>query len=138
MITVKVYADEVIFRLDQIPRKLREALRGKFEVIFSEFRQQTFSKTPGRFLDPEFIKTGVEDIGQTVVGFIEAEDKSGTYPIYPVKANLLRFLAKDGNLVYTKYVAHPFLKGAPIIERTILESKPRIEEQLRDAVIEAL
>ncbi len=138
MITITVYADEVLLRLDQIPRRLRAALRAKFEAIFDEFRVQTFSKSPGRFLDPNYIKSGVTEQGSLVVGFIESDDKGGFYEILPVKARALRFFAKSGELVYTRHVRHPFLRGAPIVAREILLAKPWIEDQVREAVAEGI
>lgn len=137
-INVTVHADEVLFRLDQIPVKLRAALREKFDQIFSEVREQVFSKTPGQYLDPEYIKTGVEVLGSTLIGFIEVGAKPGTYSIIPNKARALRFLAKDGMVVRTKFVNHPFLKGAPIVEKRLRELKPWIEDQLTSATYESL
>lgn len=140
MITVTVYADEVIVRLDQFPRRLREAIRSKLEtMIFPKIRQDIFVGKPGQFLDPKTVKTSVEDIGSaggTVIGVFEAEDKPGVYTILPTKAkNLLYFIAKSGDLVVTKAVyRHPFLKTTPVVERVLAESKPWVIEQLEDAV----
>lgn len=139
MITVTVYADEVIVRLDQFPRRLREAIRSKLETtIFPKIRQDIFVGKPGQFLDPKTVKTSVEDIGSvggTVVGVFEAEDKPGVYTILPTKANFLRFIAKSGDLVVTKAVyRHPFPKTTPVVERVLAESKPWVIEQLEDAV----
>lgn len=137
-INVTVNADEVLFRLDQIPKKLRAALHSKFEAIFDQFRQETFSKVPGRYLDPNYIKSGVTDQGSLVIGYIESDDKSGFYTILPSKARALRFLSKGGELVYSRRVLHPYLKGSPIVAREILAAKPWIEDQITDALYEAL
>ena len=138
MISVQIYADEVVLNLQQLPRRIRAALRAKFEQIFTEFRTEVFSKVPGKFLDQSYIKTGVTDIGSTVVGFIEGEDKPGTYIITPKTKAFLQFTTKDYGFVKTKLVNHPYLKSAPMVERAILESKPWILDQLENAVIEAL
>jgi len=138
MISVTINADEVILRLDQFPRRLREALRGKFSEIFSEFESSIFSKAPGKFLDPAYIRTGIGDIGNLTIGFIEATDKPGRYYIFPSKARALRFIARDGDIVFAKVVRHPFLKSIPSVEHALSESKPWIVDKLEDAVIEAL
>lgn len=134
MITVTVYADEILFRLDQLPKKIRGALETKYEEIFAELRERMFQNPPGKFVDPEYVQSGVEAQGSTLIGFIEAEDKPGTYPINPSKARALRFLTKDGTLIRTKHVNHPFMKGTPIVERLLLESKPWILDQLEMGV----
>lgn len=139
MITVTVYADEVIVRLDQFPRKLREAIRSKLEtMIFPKIRQDIFVGKPGQFLDPKTVKTSVEDIGSaggTVIGVFEAEDKRGVYGFGPKEKPYLKFIAKDGEIVRTKHVYnHPFPKTAPVVERVLAESKPWVIEQLEDAV----
>ena len=138
MITVKVYADEVLFRLDQIPKRLRAALQSKFESVFAEVTRQTFEGLPGKYLDPTTVQSGISQQGSLTIGFIESQDKPGLYLIYPTKARALRFIAKDGDLVYTKRVLHPFLKSSTTVERSIAALKPWIEDQLEDALIEAL
>ena len=138
MITVKVYADEVLFRLDQIPKRLRATLQSKFETIFATVRQQAFEGSPWKYLNPAIIQSGVVEQGSLVIGYIEANDRDGKYPIVPKAAPYLKFVAEDGGFVKTKLVMHPYLKGAPHIEQLLLESKPWIEDQLEDALIEAL
>jgi hypothetical protein len=139
MIEIRVYADEVTFGLEQIPKRIRENLKSKFEGIFSTVKAEVFSGRPGKYLDPKFIQSGIEQIGSLQIGFIEAEDKPGTYVIVPTKRRLLEFIGtKDGALVRTKLVNHPYLKGAPVVARYLEEKKPWILDQLESAVIEAL
>jgi hypothetical protein len=138
MINITVYADEVTVALDQLPRKIRENLKAKFEGIFTDVRQELAQTIPGKYIDPRFIQSGVEQIGSLQIGFIEAEDKPGFYVILPTKAKALRFIAKSGDLVMTKRVLHPYLKGAPVVAQYLETKKPWILDQLEDAVIEAL
>jgi hypothetical protein len=139
VIEITVYADEVLFRLDQIPRRIRLALHEKFEQIFATLRAELFSKVPGKYLDPGFIQSGVEDQGSLVIGFVEAQAKPGVYSIFPSKARLLKFVTKEGQLVFARQVTrHPYLKGAPMVERLLRESKPWILAELDAAVVEAL
>ncbi len=138
MITITVYADEVLFRLDQIPKKLREALRAKFEDVFSVVSQRVFEGSPWKYLNPAMIQSGVTDQGSLVIGYIEATDRDTKYPIVPKAKPYLKFVAKDGEFVTTKLVMHPYLKGVPRVAQVLLESKPWIIDQLTDAVYEAL
>jgi len=139
VIQITIYADEVLFRLDQLPRRIRSALREKYGEIFERVNEELFRGVPGQYLDPNFIETGVTEQGSLLIGWIESSDKSGVYSIFPSKANFLRFVAKSGDLVFTKRVLrHPYLKGAPIVERYLRESKPWILDMLEDAVVEAL
>lgn len=138
-IEVTVYPDEVVFNLDQIPRKLRQALDVKYREIFAELSDGFLASTPGKYLDPQTIQTGVENIGNTVIGFIEIKDKPGVYSIFPSKARVLSFLAKSGDHVLTSRVLnHPYPKGTPMVRRYLAEKKPWILEQLRDAIVEAI
>jgi hypothetical protein len=138
MINITVYADEVLFGLDQLPKKIHENLGAKFQTIFADVQQELSQTTPGKYIDPRFIQSGIEQIGSLQIGFIEAEDKPGFYVILPTKARALRFIAKSGDLVMTKRVLHPYLKGAPIVAQYLETKKPWILDQLKDAVIEAL
>lgn len=136
MISIQVFGiDEVVFRLDQLPKRLRAVLRTKFENIFSELTSQFF-EYEGRFLDRKQVQTGITEIGSTLIGYIEYTDKVGFYAIYPVNKPLLinlkqQFFAKEVHL-------HPYPKGSPTIERILLASKPWIEDQLENTYIEAL
>lgn len=138
-INITVHADEVLFRLDQIPKKLREALRKKFEQIFVDLEEKLFIGTPNRYLDQKRLKTGVSDVGSAVVGFLEYEERQDKYPITPKTAAFLQFRgAKDNRWVRTHLVEHPYPKGAPAIAQLLRESKPWIFGELEDAVEEAL
>ena len=137
LISIQVFGiDEVVFRLDQFPKHLRAVLRTKFENIFAELTRQFFEGTPGRFLDPKQVQTGIAEIGSTLVGYIEYTDKAGFYAIYPVNKPMLMNLKQQ---FFAREVhRHPFPKGAPSIERALLAAKPWIEDQMENTYIEAL
>lgn len=139
-IDVTIRGEEVLLRLDQLPRKIREEIRDKFtSSIFPRMTREILSGTPGKFIDPRYIQTGVEQIGSLVIGFLEVEDKPGVYAIYPDKARILRFVGKSGEIVRTRRVLnHPYLKGAPVVERYLLENKPWLVEEVQEAVVEAI
>lgn len=139
MLDIKVFADEAILRLDQVPKKVREALRAKYESIFAELqtRVKTSSGTVGKFLDPMMITSGISDVGSAVVGYIEYKDKEDKYPIVPKAAAFLQFRSESGGWVRTQLVMHPYPKAASTIEQLLSSSKPWILEQLEDAIYEA-
>lgn len=138
-IQITAYADELLLRLDNLPKRIREELREKFKYIFSQVEDDLFSKTPGQYLDKQYIRSGVSDIGSSVIGYIEADDKPGVYSILPNKARVLRFISTSGEKVVARQVLnHPYLRATPLIARLMEESKPWIIDQLEDAVLEAL
>lgn len=137
MISIKVVGvDEVVFRLDQIPRRLREVLRTKFENIFSELTTQFFEGVPGKFLDPKQTQSGVTEIGSTIIGYIEYKDKEGVYGISPKNYPFL-YNRETGFFAHQVF-AHPYPKGASMIEHVLNESKPWVLEKLEDAFYEVL
>lgn len=141
MISVKisVSGDEVLFRLDQLPKRIREEVGAKFQSIFLRMAGEITESPPGKYIDPMYIQSGVEQIGSQMIGFIEVQDKPGVYAIYPSKAKILRFVARSGDIVRTRRVLeHPFLKGVPIVERYLRENKPWVLEEIQDAVTEAI
>lgn len=139
-IDVKVQNEEVLARLESLPKRLREFLTAKMEAFLEgPARERLHSEVPGKFLDPKYVHADVQTLGSLLVGSIEAEDKPGVYGIVPTKASVLRFVAKSGDLVFTKRVRfHPFPKGAPVIERYFREHKPWLIEQTEDLIFEAV
>lgn|SRR5215471_8060773 len=138
IITVTVSADEVIAVLNSKRRRLRDAVDSKMQDIIDMTTDMLFQGKPGMYLDKSTITHGVTRSGNTTIGFVESTDKGGGYHIYPVNAKSLRFIAKSGDLVFTKHVFRPYLKGSKFIEEHLIELKPWIEDQLEDAVIDAL
>lgn len=139
MIEIRVQADEILFRLDQIPKRIRAALSGKYQDIIGEIRQQIQNTVPGKYLDPALLTSGTEIQGSLLIGYVEYTEKGGVYTIYPSKARVLRFLTKGGELVFAKRVLlHPYPKGGETIQSQLQKLKPWIFDQLEDAVIEAL
>lgn len=138
-INITAYADELLLRLDNLPKAIQSELREKFKYIFSRVEEELFSKTPGQYLDKAYIRSGITDIGSSVIGFIEADDKPGVYSILPSKGKLLRFVSASGDKVYARAVLrHPYLRATPLVARLMEESKPWVIEALEDAVEEAL
>ena len=140
LLEINIVDTELLVHLDNLPVKVRRVLTAKMENIFDTLREKLFQNVPGKYLDPSFIKTGVEQQGTTTtIGYIEGEDKPGVYSIFPSKAKVLRFTSKSGDLVHTKHVFnHPYLKSAPHLAKLLEENKAWIEDQLYDSVIEAL
>lgn len=139
MIQITVYNSELLLKLEELPRRVRSALRAKMATIIESLYQDIFKTNPGKFFDKNLIEHGTEELGSSVVGFIEGSDKPGVYSIFPTKARTLRFIGKSGDVVYTKQVLnHPYLKSSPHIAAMLEAKKPWIFDQLEDAMIEAL
>jgi hypothetical protein len=138
-IDVSVRGEEAILRLDSLPRRLREQLAQKMAGVLGTARTDMLGGLPGKYLDPKYINVEVTATKDLLIGTLDAEQKPGFYSIVPNKANVLRFIAKSGDIVFTKRVSrHPFLSGAPAIERYFAENKPWLIEQIEDAVFDVV
>lgn len=139
MLSFRVFADEVTVRLDQFPSHLQKILRRKFEAIFDTLTEDILSTVPGKYLDPSLVQTGVTQQGSMSIGFFEVQGKPGFYAIYPTKANLLKFISKLGDVVFTPRVLyHPYPQPGPTIEKALRQRRDWIEEKLGEAVSESL
>jgi hypothetical protein len=138
-IDVSVRGEEAILRLDSLPRRLREQLAQKMGSVLGTVRTDMLQGLSGKYLDPKYISVEVTATKDLLIGTLDAEQKPGFYTIVPTKANVLRFIAKSGDIVFTKRVSrHPFLSGAPVIERYFAENKPWLIEQIEDAVFDVV
>jgi hypothetical protein len=139
-IDVKVRNEEIFVRLETLPKRLREFLTAKLEAFLDgPARERLQSEVPGKYVDPRYIQAEVATVGSLLVGSLEVGDKPGVYTIVPTKANILRFIAKSGDVVFTKRVLlHPFPKGAPIAERYFRDHKPWLLEQTEDLIFDAV
>jgi hypothetical protein len=139
LVNIQVDDTDLLLRLDAVPRRIRAALRTKFEFIIDNIQTEFFKHTPGKFLDPSMNTMGIEEVSPTqIAGYVELNQKTGTYTI-TAKGRALRFIgARDGEVVMRKYVAHPYPKVTRDLARQLIQLKPWIEDQLYDAVIEAL
>ena len=134
--------DEILLKMEQVPQRIRNALKVKLNQEVEILRQKFAESLPGKYVDPERVISGVDEVTPSLIaGYIEVGEKGGKYTILPTKANLLRFLGKDGSLVFTKMVLHPYISAgvvAPHLESLISRELPEIESNLEDVVIEEL
>jgi hypothetical protein len=138
-IDVEVRGEEAIVRLETLPRRLRDFLEARLSTfLMTSATERLLSRLPGKFLDPRHVVTDVQTVGSLLIGSLEYIDKLGTYPIPRGAPSLLRFIARSGDIVFTRHVDHPFLKGGPVIERYFRENKPWLIEQIEDFVFEAV
>jgi hypothetical protein len=136
-IDVKVLNEEVLLRLDTLPRRLRDQLRRKLGDVMEDAREDMLGKKPGKFLDPTYVQAEVQDTGGLLIGSINAEDKPGYFSYS--KSNVMRFVAKSGDIVFTyKINEHPFPKGGPVVERYFREKKPWLIDQIEDTVFDVV
>ncbi len=96
-------------------------------------------RAPNKYLDPKYVGVSVEQSGNLLIGTLEAEQKPGFYSIIPTKASILRFISKDGDVVFTRKVSrHPYPNATPAIERYFAEKKPWLIEQMEDTVFDVV
>lgn len=134
-IKVNVYNDEITATLTKKREKLRQALEAKMGEVVEDVKYTFFSGLPGKYIDPKTVESGVTGIGsQLIIGFVESHDKTGGYDIFPAKAKYLRFIAKSGDLVFSKHVFRQYLSTGKFFEPHLRELKPWIELQLAEAI----
>ena len=138
LLTITIQDQEVLVTLQKVTQKVLVAVASKLDSALVQVREDIFRSSAGKYLDPGTILAGVDQIGSAVIGFIEATDKPGLYLIVPSKARALRFISRSGELVHTRRVLHPFMKSTPTLAQRMAGLKPWLEDQLYDALIEAL
>lgn len=146
MIQITVHG-ELLTRLDQIPQKLRGAVRARFSLLMDELYKKAIAQlSNGKYETTNEVSYGVEEQGSLMIGYMEPLTiktqvqefgGQGFYEIIPTKAKALVFLGRDGKKVFTKFVNHPPVPGKHYILNTITESVPYIEAELILAAEEA-
>jgi len=132
-IDVRVIGEEVLLRLDQLPQAVRRRIVAKMGAIFAKMEEDILSRTPGRFFDKAFLLSGVTSQGDTLIGYLEANDKPGLYSIFPVNKTYL--INRPKNFFAREVHRHPYLKPEALhIETYLRESKPWILDQISEAV----
>lgn len=138
-IRVDVQAEEVLVRLDTLPRRLRGLIITKLTGVLDRAREEMLHDMPGRYLDPAYIQVDVGTAGSMLVGTLEATQKQGRYLITPKHARFLRFYwEKVGAHVAFPRVNRQYMNPAPIVERFFREKKPWLIDQVEDAVFDAV
>lgn len=143
MIRVTIH-NELLVRLDEVPVHLREVIQSKFSVLMGElYRKAIRQLSNGKYEATDEVEYGVEHQGQLMIGYFEpktvkaqVQESGGTrwYEIIPTKANVLRFLGKSGEIVYTKRVFHPPAAGKHYLRDTIARELSYLSEELREAL----
>lgn len=149
--------EEFVLRLDTLPEKVREVVEAKFSTLIEALRNKVADNLSGAVLQTksgallESLKSGVEQIGSTAIGFVEIDppnERVKTYALaneyggkawYIIPLGLKGVLAnKEERFFSRRAVMHP-----PAIERSYLRSAFREMEEpiiqgLSSAVEEAL
>ncbi len=133
-IDVRVYSEEVTARIDQLPSRLKRAIRAKMQYIFDTLEADVLNTKIGKFTDPKQIKTGIEDQGGALIGFFDYEQDPGVYPISP--KNYAFLWSKERHFFARHVFAHPYPNLAPTIEKYLAEKRGWITEQLKLSVKE--
>lgn len=125
MITIKFVGDtELLARFDALPDNIRAAVAEKLEQLTEMLRQKVVDNVSGKVLQKRSgdlasrIQSEVDTASIPMTGFVGPNPSDakawvleyggkGWYDIFPVKASVLRFVSKSGDLVFAKYVNHP-------------------------------
>ena len=132
--------NELLARLDAVPKKLRAALESKFREGIDDIYHKSISiLSGGKYSSTEEVQYGVEVQGNLLIGYIEpitiktqVQEFGGKtyYEILPTKAKVLRFIGRSGELVFAKRVFHPPVRGKHYISETIANELPHLKAQL--------
>jgi len=136
---------EIVARLDKIPHQLQAAIEEKFRSsILDIYHQAVLRFSNGKYSDTDEVVYGVEKISPSMlVGYIEpvttkaiVQEFGGKsyYEILPVKGRFLRFLSKEGEIVFAKRVFHPPTPAKHYILRSIEEYAPHLKSMMEEAI----
>lgn len=141
MISIRVTGtNEILARLDQVPKRLRKAVTEKFNVLMTELAEKAIAQFPKSVGADEFTY-GVDQVGGSLLsgyvetltakaGAIESGGK-GYYEIVPSKATLLSFIgAFDGKRIAVPYVFHPPMVGKQYILQMMINEARNIAAEL--------
>lgn len=156
---VRVIDQELIVTLNKIPTAIRVQLESKLKTLMSELRLKVIENVSGKVLHSKSgalaasVVDGVSNIGSSLIGFVEVASGDpkvqayaeaheyggkGYYEIVPVHKTVLKFVSKSGETVYAPYVFHPPAPERSYLRSAFAEMAPEIEEQLNEALAEAL
>jgi hypothetical protein len=158
-INVKIVDQEVLVNLESIPKKIHAAIEAKLDEQVALLREKVVENLSGKVLNSksgaliEALVSGVEKIGSGLIGFVAVESTDqkvqayamaheyggkGSYEIVPVNKRVLRFVGKNGDIIFVPYVYHPPMPERSYLRSALAEMAPEIEAALRDAIRDAL
>jgi hypothetical protein len=138
-------------KLDSLGRRLKAATERKMEQLTNLMYEKVMENVSGKILQKQSgalaasIRMETDVRGDQYFGsvFVEspnekayALEKGGKayYPIFPVKAELLRFVTKSGETVFAKFVNHPPSQEFAYLRTAAEEMVPIIPEGFREYI----
>lgn len=129
--------------------KLTELTDILYNKVVGNLSGKILQKQSGQLLSSVQQEVTSTSGGDTWIGrvFIEPETPKalaleyggkGYYTIVPTKANLLRFLGKDGSMVFAKSVHHPPAQAYAYLRNALAEMEPLVPEIFREGIQAAL
>lgn len=138
-------ADGVIQKaIDAKLAELTGKLHGK---VLDNLSGKILHKQTGQLFDSIRAKVEFNDgqsVGDVYVepatekAFALEKGGKGPYPIVPIKATVLRFYAKSGDLVFASYVKHPPSEAFHYLGEAFDEIAPIVPEEFNRALTEAI
>lgn len=142
-------------RLDSLGRKLRAATEKKMQALTEALYEKVILNVSGKILQTKsgqlkesihkfYYATGDQYLGSVYVEPVTpkalALEKGGTrnYIISPVKAQVLRFIAKDGSVQFRHSVNHPPSKAFGYLSEALMEVQAMIPATFADYIQTAL
>jgi len=135
-------------KLHALARQLRPALLGTWRDIVADVFARSQRKLSGDVLrvrtghlrgsgmmEVHATATGVEGtVGYRAVYARPLEEGSRPYTIRPRRAKALRFLGRDGRLVFARSVQHPGLRPRPFLRPSAEEVLPTVHTRVGEIV----
>ena len=130
--------DEVAETLDkELRRMLVERLA---EVAYSEAFYGAPWKTGNlaRSIVKEIDEDGEASIKAFASYAVHVEKGTAPHEIRPVRASVLAFKARSGDMVFTRLVRHPGTKPNPFMQRAVDKAREKVEEIFAELFVELI
>lgn len=130
-----------------IDAKLGELTDKLFAKVMENVSGKILQKRTGQLADSIHRKIVTTETRSTGEVFVEPETEKAWaleqggkdyYQIVPTKARILRFVGKDGEMVFAPYVKHPPSKAFRYLGEAFDEVAPTVPEEFNRALTEAL
>lgn len=156
---LRIIDEELIVNLKGLPERVQVALEEKMGSLMTQLRLKVVENLSGKVLNTKSgalassLVSGVDRLGSTMVGYVEVASTDskvqlygqvheyggkGFYEIVPVQKKILRFIGKNGEVVFAPYVYHPPATERSYLRSALHEMAPEIEAELSDAIKEAM
>lgn len=143
--------DELRATFRHMDEDVRVAVGEKLKSLTEALKRKVMDNVSGIILQKvtgaleESIAADVDVGSEVMEGFVvprPADEKAfahefggkGWYDIYPVNKNMLKFMGKEGVMVYAAHVRHPPAKASWYLRTALIEMEPQVIEGFQEVI----